>query len=90
MISIQDCIDMCGLTREEIDAIAEHEHIPEIAAAALADYLMHLRRGPEQVREMIRDDIREAVNRGDARHARELLTALHHFLTEHPEGRRVR
>ncbi len=34
MISIEDCIAMCGLTREEVDAIAEHEHIEEIAAAA--------------------------------------------------------
>ena len=90
MISIRDCIDMCGLTRDEVDAIAEHEHIPEIAAAALADYLMHLPKGPRTVREMIRDDIREAVNRGNSRHARELLGALHHFLTEHPEGKRVR
>ncbi len=27
MISIEDCIAMCDLTREEVDAIAEHEHI---------------------------------------------------------------
>lgn len=86
MISIQDCIDMCDLSREEVDAIAEHEHIPEIAAAALADYLMHLPKGPARVRQMIRDDIRHAIRAGDARHARVLIGALHHFLTEHPEG----
>ena len=40
MISLEDCIAMSGLSREEVDAIAEHEHLPEAAAAALAGYLM--------------------------------------------------
>ena len=34
MITLEDCIAMCGLTEQEVLAIAEHEHIPEIAAAA--------------------------------------------------------
>ena len=33
MISLEDCIAMCGLHRDEVLALAEHEHIPEIAAA---------------------------------------------------------
>jgi hypothetical protein len=33
MITIEDCIALCGLTREEIDAVAEHEHLPEAAAS---------------------------------------------------------
>ena len=41
MISLEDCIALCGLDEEQVLAIAEHEHIPEIAAAALADYLLH-------------------------------------------------
>jgi len=36
MISLEDCIGMCGLDENEVAAISEHEHIPEIAAAALA------------------------------------------------------
>jgi hypothetical protein len=40
MISLEDCISMCGLDENEVAAIAEHEHIPEIAAAALASYLL--------------------------------------------------
>ncbi len=27
MISLEDCIAMCGLDAKEIEAIAEHEHI---------------------------------------------------------------
>jgi hypothetical protein len=35
------CVGLCGLNEEEVAAISEHEHIPEIAAAALASYLLH-------------------------------------------------
>ena len=45
MITLEDCIAMCGLTEQEVSAIAEHEHIPEIAAAALAQYLLGQERG---------------------------------------------
>ena len=27
MITMKDCIDMCGLTEKEVMAIAEHEHV---------------------------------------------------------------
>jgi hypothetical protein len=84
MISLADCIAMCGLTEDEVLAIAEHEHIPEIAAAALGQYLLGRERGPEAIRDMIRDDIRQALARDDRRHARELFMALRHFLSEHP------
>ena len=86
MIALEDCMAMCGLTEAEIDAIAEHEHIPELAAAALADYLLHRERGARVVRDMIRDDIRHAIRVGDAGHARQLIAALNHFLAEHPEA----
>ena len=41
MISFEDCFALCGLTRDEVLALAEHEHIPEIAAAALGQYLLN-------------------------------------------------
>ena len=36
MLSLEDCIALCGLTEDEVLAIAEHEHIPEIAATELS------------------------------------------------------
>ena len=84
MISMSDCIAMCGLSENEVLAIAEHEHIPEIAAAALGHYLLNQQHGPEKIRDMIRDDIRRALTRNDRTHARELVMALRHFLSEYP------
>ncbi len=86
MISLEDCIAFSGLTEEEVLAIAEHEHVPEIVATALAQYLLQTAHGLERVRDMIIDDIREAQARGDAPHVRTLLHVLHHFLKTHPDA----
>ena len=86
MLTLEDCIALCGLTEQEVMAIAEHEHVPEIAAAAMARYLLKKPGGAATIRDMIRDDIREAASRGDRDRASELLTALRHFLETHPEA----
>jgi len=83
MITLEECIALSGFTREEIDSICEHEHIPEVAAAALADYLMHREKGVDTLREMIEDDIRAAMRRGDKAHAASLLATLRAFLARH-------
>ena len=44
MLTLEDCIEMSDLTEAEILAIAEHEHIPTIAAAALAHYMVQDRK----------------------------------------------
>jgi hypothetical protein len=51
MITLEDCIAFCGLTEEEVLAIAEHEHLPEIVATALAEYLLSQDHGSEKVRD---------------------------------------
>ena len=88
MISLDDILDFCPLSREELEALSEHEHVDGVAVAALADYLMHLPRGPQAVQGILCDDIRAALHRGDAQHARTLFAALRHFMTEHPEAAR--
>jgi hypothetical protein len=88
MITLEDCIGLCGLTEEELLAVAEHEHLPEIAATALAQYLLSQEHGSEKVLNMIVDDIRQAqLITGDKEHVVTLLHVLHHFLKTHPEAR---
>jgi hypothetical protein len=88
MITLEDCIGLCGLTEEEVLAVAEHEHLPEIAATSLAAYLLSQQQGSENVLKMIVDDIRQAQHiRGDMEHVMTLLHVLHHFLKTHPEAR---
>ena len=45
---LEDCLAFCGFTEEEVLAIAEHEHMPEIAAAAFAEYLTNQEHGTEK------------------------------------------
>jgi hypothetical protein len=85
MISLDDIIGMSGLTPEEVRAIGEHEHLPDVAAAALGAYLEHLPKGPETIRDMILDDIRNALKRHETAHARDLMMALRHLHQQHPD-----
>jgi hypothetical protein len=86
MITLEDCVAFCGLTEDEVLAIAEHEHLPEIAAAALAEYLTQQEHGTEKIRDMIVDDIHASQARRDKAHVVVLLHVLHHFLRTHPEA----
>jgi len=73
---------------DEVAAISEHEHLPNIAAAALAAYLLKQAGGPERIRQMMIEDIHKALDEGHIRHGAELFMALRHFLEHHPEARR--
>jgi DNA repair protein RadC len=87
MITLEDCIGLCDLTEDEVLAIAEHEHLPEMAATALAQYLLSQEHGIEKIRDMIVDDIRQAQLSGDKERVLTLLHVLHHFLKTHPDAR---
>lgn len=86
MINMNDVMDMTDLTKDEIDAIAEHESLPRVNAAALAQYVLEHHRGAARVQDMICDDIRDALHRHDLPHARELYATLKHFMAHHPEA----
>lgn len=86
MITLEDCVGLCGLSEEEVFAIAEHEHLPEIAATALAQYLLSQEHGSDKVRDMIVDDIRRAQVARNKDQVLVLLHVLHHFLKTHPEA----
>jgi hypothetical protein len=86
MISLEDCLALCGLTKDEVLALAEHEYIPDIAATALGQYLINQPNGSTTIRNMLADDIRWARERGDESHARELAVTLQQFASSYPES----
>jgi hypothetical protein len=86
MISLEDCIGLCGLTEAEVRAVAEHEQIADIHAAALGQCLLGQPDGCRKIAAMIADDVTWAILRGDRRHADDLLTTLQHFVGSHPDG----
>jgi hypothetical protein len=84
MLTLKDVIGLCELTEEEVRAIAEHEHLPDIVAAELANYLVHCEDGIPRISRMIVDDIAVAERRGDAGRALALKATLKHFVASHP------
>jgi len=84
VLTFEDCLALCGLTAEEIAAIAEHEHIPELAAAEMGNYLCRSPSGELQIMHMTVDDIEAARAAGKLDRAAALRLVLRHFVECHP------
>lgn len=80
MLILEDCLGLSDLSRAEIDAIAEHEHLPELIAAELGNYLVHTASGQRAIKDIIRNDILAAQSRGDFYHSAKLKLVLRHFI----------
>ncbi len=84
MLCLEDCLALCDLTEEEVLSIAQHEHIPEMAAVELGDYLVHTPEGEMRIKAIIRDDIAEAAARGERQRELALKLLLRNFVLQHP------
>lgn len=83
MLSYEDCVGLCDLSEEEIEAIARHEHIPAIVAAELGYYLCHNAEGVPMIKAMIVDDIAAAEKAGRLEEVVKLRAVLRHFVMTH-------
>ena len=72
MLTFEDCLALCDLSVDEIAAIAEHEHLPEMAALGYGEYLIHGPDGEQHIKRMIVEDIERAKTSGNLKHAEEL------------------
>ena len=84
MLTLEDCIGLCDLSEAEILAIAEHEHIPEMAAVELGNYLVMSPDGDLCIKAMIRDDIAAASAAGQRDRSLALRLVLRNFILQHP------
>jgi hypothetical protein len=84
MLTLEDCLSLCDLTEDEVLAIAAHEHIPEIVAAELGNYLCRTPEGEMCIKAMIRDDIAHAAASGARERELALKLVLRRFVLQHP------
>ena len=81
MFSVSECIDHLGLSSNEVllgpGPSAKHE-------ALLASYLFNRWRGTAKVRDLIREDLRSAVDLGARERAADLLLVLRMFSSVMP------
>ena len=86
MLSFEDCLRVSPLSEAEIDAIAQHENLPEMVALELGNYLVHTADGRRRIKSMILDDIAAAETDGNTGRALLLKATLQHFIDTHPEN----
>jgi hypothetical protein len=84
MLSLEDCVALCELSEEEVLAIAEHEHIPQLVAVELGNYLVQSADGQRRIRSMIRDDLLAARARGERDRVLALKLVLRDYVLAHP------
>lgn len=86
MLTYKDCLDYCDLTEDEIHAIADHEHLSELAALELGQYLVETSTGEKAIRKIILEDIENARAKGDLKSTLKLRMVLRQFVQSHPNA----
>ena len=84
MLSIRDCLDYCDLTDEEVLLIAEHEDIPDAAAAQLCCGLVQTPEGVLALTHYMRELIERANACGDVHKAKLAASDCERFMKDHP------
>lgn len=84
MLSMQDVLDYCDLDRGEIEAIAEHEHVPMTIAAEISEFLLCTPEGVCQLHTMIIENMQQALDGGHNQRVAELMKTYEHLQRTHP------
>ncbi len=84
MLSMRDCLDYCDLTEDEVELIAEHEDIPDVAAAQLVCGLVQTPEGVVVLTRYMQELIERATRRGDTEKAERASMVYARFLADHP------
>jgi len=84
MLTLKDCVALSELSEDEVNLIAEHEHIPEIVAAELGNNLLHSAEGITTLKAYLLDCVEHARRAGDPARAETLHAIYCRFEATHP------
>ena len=84
MLSIRDCLDYCDLTDDEVALIAEHEGIPDVAAAQIACGLVQTPEGVVLLNQYMTDLVERAEVLGQREEAQRMRAICARFQKDHP------
>ena len=84
MLSLTDFIGCSNLYECEVEAIAEHEHVPLPVAVVIGEYLLADERGVCLLHQMVAEDIQQALDEGDLPKARKFAETYQFFAQKHP------
>lgn len=84
MLTYYDCVGLSDLEECEVEAIAQHESVPEMVAVELGCCLVNDPDGIKQIAQIIREDMEEAYLRGYPQQAAYWQDVLANFDIHHP------
>ncbi|GAA5184937.1 hypothetical protein GCM10025771_40190 [Niveibacterium umoris] len=84
MLSLRDCLDYCDLTEEDVDVLAEHEHLPHDVAAHVACGLVQTPDGIVLIDHVMEDLIEQARHSGLLDKAEHVSHVYARFKATHP------
>ncbi|KIL99412.1 hypothetical protein CCC_04183 [Paramagnetospirillum magnetotacticum MS-1] len=61
MLSLEDCIAFSGLTVEQLDAVACHQHLPLIVVAEWAETVLDAEDGFARVAAILAEEVEAAI-----------------------------
>jgi hypothetical protein len=83
MLAFTDCVHFSNLTPDEVDAIAEHEHIDDMLACELGQTLASDARGCQKILKFMVEDMQHAEEHHDFARSYQLHQTINHFAAEH-------
>lgn len=83
MLTYYDCVGLSELEEDEVEAIAQHERVPEMIAVELGCCLVGDPDGIKQIEQIIREDMEDAYLRGYPQEAAHWKTVLDNFNISH-------
>lgn len=63
MLTLDQCIDLCGLDGDDVEALARHASVPEIVAAQMACKMLQTDEGRTQLDCILHQRLAEAARR---------------------------
>lgn len=91
MLTLEDCIEICGLNHAEIRYLMKHEHISDLRVAELAEkYVVVDGTRTPHLRRVIVNDIEQLKRKNRLEEARGLENFIRDFVLSHPHLNRDR
>jgi hypothetical protein len=84
MLTLADCVAFCGLSEDELQLVADHEHLPLVVAAELAADLLKTAKGTYLIRSYMLDQLAKAAANGEQQEAKRLDRIISKFVAGHP------
>ena len=84
MLALNDFIGCSNLYECEVEAIAEHEHVPMTVAAEISQVLLCTPEGVCQLHTMIIENMQHALDCGQLDHEQRLVDTYSHLQRTHP------